>query len=158
MLIDMLMAVAIVGIAAVATLEILTASVQAGRNTQDMQTATCLCRERLEQIRNIPALTAGTGSNAGDPFLPDMNDVSADEYFPGFFITESDTYQASDGTAGSLTGTTLSDRVDRVTRIEWVDDAGGGGLQDYFKVTVIVFWRRGAETRSMSLETIVTAG
>jgi type II secretory pathway pseudopilin PulG len=158
MLIDLLMAVAIVGIAAIATLEIITASALAGKHTQHVQAASNLCRERLEQIRNISGLAAGAGSNVGDPFLPDLNNVSVEQYFSGFYLTESDTYQASDGTPGSLSVSGISGRVDRVTQIEWVDDPGGGGTQDYYKVTVWVFWQEGGKTRSLSLETIVSVG
>jgi len=155
-LIEMIIAVAVAGIAAVAVLEILTSSVRAGRHSENIQTATNLCRERLEQIRNIPALSAGTGANATGPFLPDLNGVSVDAYFTGFYLTESDTYQASDGTPGSLIAMTPPGRVDRITRIEWVDDAGGGSAQDYFKVTVTVYWQRSGKTESVSLETIVS--
>ena len=157
MLIDLLLSVAVVGIAAIATLEILVASNQAGRRAENAQAAASLCRERLEQMRNIPGLLPGTGSNSGDPFLPDMNSVSVTPYFSGFYLTESDTYQASDGTPGSLVGLGLSERVDRITRIQWVDDPGGGGGQDYLKVTVTVFWEEGGQRHSLSLETLAGA-
>lgn len=155
-LIDMLMAVVIVGLAAVAAVELLTASARAGRYTEYLQAATSLCRERLEQIRNIPGLSAGTGSNSGDPFLPDMTNVSTDQYLSGFYLTESDTYQASAGTPGSLAAMTPPVRFDRITRIEWVDDPAGGGVQDYYKVTVTVFWPDRGETRALSMETLVS--
>lgn len=157
LLVELLLALAIVGIAAVAVLDILTSSVSAGRNTENLQRATSLCRERLEQIRNISSLLPGTGSNTGDPFLPDLSNVSVDAYLTGFYLTESDTYSASDGTPGSLSGMTPSGRIDRVTRIEWVDDPDGGTAQDYYKVTVVVFWREGGGTRRFSLETLICA-
>lgn len=157
MLIDLLMAVVIVGITAVAAIEILTASVQAGRRAQNLHTATSLCRSSLEEIRNVPDLLPGAGSNVGDPFLPDLTGVAVRDYFPGFFLTESDTYQASDGTPGSLAGTMLAGRVDRITRVEWVNDPTGGGIEDYFKVTVTVYWQEGGATQSVSLETLVSA-
>jgi type II secretory pathway pseudopilin PulG len=156
-LIDLLMAVVIVGVAGVAALDMLTAGARAGRYTENLQTATSLCRERLEQIRNIPALSAGTGSNAGDPFLPDMGGVSTDEYFPGFFLTESDTYRAAAGTPGSLSAMRPPARVDRITRIEWMDDPTAGGAQDYYRVTVTVFWPEGGQRRALSMETIANA-
>jgi len=155
--VELLLAVAIVGIAAVAVLEILTSSVAAGRNTENLQRATSLCRERLEQIRNISGLSQGTGSNSGDPFLPDLTDVSVDSYFSGFYLTESDTYQISDGTPGSLAGMNPPSRIDRITRIEWVDDPDGGTARDYYRITVSVFWREGPNIRSFSLETLMTA-
>jgi type II secretory pathway pseudopilin PulG len=154
-LIDLLMAVVIVGVAAVAAVELLTASGKAGRYAENLQTATSLCRERLEQLRNVPNLSAGTGSNAGDPFLPDMASVSTGQYFSGFYLTESDTYQASSGTPGSLTGMRPPGRVDRITQVEWVDDPTGGGTQDYYKVTVTVFWQDRGETQGLSMETLV---
>lgn len=157
MLIDLLLATAIVGIAAVAILEILTASAQAGRRTEMSQIAVNLCRERLEQIRTISSVLPGTGSNSGDPFLPDLSDVSVQEYSPGFYLTQSDTYQASDGTPGSLSALNPPVRVDRITQIEWVDDGAGGTTQDYYKVTVTVFWNAGGATQSLSLETILGA-
>jgi hypothetical protein len=46
-------------------------------------------------------------------------------------------------------------RVDRITRVEWVDDPAGGGMQDYYKVTVTVFWQDRGETKALSMETIV---
>jgi type II secretory pathway pseudopilin PulG len=158
MLIDLLIAVAIIGIAAIATIEIITASARAGKQAQSTQAATSLCRERLEQIRNIPNLTAGTGSNTGDSFLPDLNGISVNAYFTGFYLTESDTYQASDGTPGSLAVAGITGRVDRITQIEWVDDPSAGSAQDFYRVTVTVFWQMGGETRSLSLETIRNAG
>jgi len=154
-LIDLLMAVVVVGIAAVAAVELLTASGKAGRYAENLQTATSLCRERLEQIRNISSLTAGTGSNTGDPFLPDLANVSTDSYLSGLHLTESDTYQASSGTPGSLTGMRPPGRVDRITQIEWQDDPTGGGSRDYFRVTVTVFWRDGGATKALSMETLV---
>lgn len=156
-LIDLLMAVVIVGVAAVAAVEMLTTSARAGRYTESLQTATSLCRERLEQIRNIPALWAGTGSNTGDSFLPDMSGVSTDEYFPGFYLTESDTYQAAAGTPGSLSAMRPPVRVDRITRVEWMDDPAGGTAQDYYRVTVTVFWPEAGQTRALSMETIANA-
>jgi type II secretory pathway pseudopilin PulG len=157
MLVDLLMAIAIVGVAGVAMIDILTASSRAVRHTQNLQAAANLCRERLEEMRNVSSFQPGTGSNAGDAFLPDMSGVSVEEYSPGFYLTESDTYQASDGTPGSLTGMTPPGRVDRITIIEWVGDPGGGGTQDYFKATVTVFWRQGGHTSSLSMETLVGA-
>jgi type II secretory pathway pseudopilin PulG len=154
-LIDLLMAVVIVGVAAVAAVELLTASGKAGRYTENLQTATSLCREKLEQIRNIPSLTAGTGFNTGDPFLPNLTNVSTDSYLSGFYLTESDTYQASNGTPGSLTAMRPPARVDRITQIQWIDDPTGGGAQDYYRVTVTVLWPDRGETRMLSMETLV---
>jgi type II secretory pathway pseudopilin PulG len=153
-LIDLLMAVVIVGIAAVAAVELLTASGKGGRYAENLQIATSLCRERLEQIRNIPGLSIGTGSNTGDALLPDLTDVSTDQYLSGFYLTESDTYQVSAGTPGSLTAMRPPVRADRITQIEWVDDPAGGGSQDYFRVTVTVFWPDGGETKALSMETL----
>jgi type II secretory pathway pseudopilin PulG len=157
MLIDLLLAVAIVGITGVAAIDIMVASGRAGRHTQNMQAAANLCRERLEQIRSISNFSPGTGSNGGDAFLPDLADVSVNEYFPGFYLTESDIYQASDGTPGSLTAMNPPGRVDRITQIRWVDDPTGGSIQDYFRATVTVFWRQDSQTRSVSIETLVGA-
>jgi type II secretory pathway pseudopilin PulG len=154
MLVDLLMAVAIVGVAALATIEMLTTSARAANQTENLQTAADFCRERLEEIRNVPGLVVGTGSNTSDTFLPDLNGVSVDKYFTDFYLTESDTYHASHGTSGSLVGMKPSGRVDRITRIEWIDDPSGGNTQDYFRITVSVFWQEGATLRSFSLETL----
>ena len=156
-LVELLLALAIVGIAGVAVLEILSSSISAGRNTENLQTAVSLCRERLEQVRLIPSLREGAGSNADDPFLPDMENVSVTPYLAGFYLTESDVYAASDGTPGSLSGMRPPGRIDRITRIEWVDDPEGGDIRDYYRVTVTVFWREGSQTGSFSLETIKSA-
>ncbi|MEK7449618.1 MAG: hypothetical protein AAB019_09055, partial [Planctomycetota bacterium] len=111
------------------------------------------------EIKNLEytgvSLTEGTGSNPADTFLPVLTKTSVNLYQTNLFLTESDYYQVNYGTRGSLTGTSLPGRVDRITQIEWVDDATGGGAQDYKKITVRVFWPEGNQTKSVLLSSYI---
>jgi len=138
-LLEMLLAVVLVGTAGVAVLEALQASRVAIRNSLNHATAMRLAQERLEQVSAMLGLSEGTGSNPEDDFLPALDKVCVRK-FGDVWLTESDYYQKNYGTAGSLTALTPPQRVDRITVLKWVDDPDGGTAQDYLLAEVYCIW------------------
>jgi len=74
-LLEILLAVVLVGAAGLAVLEALRASRAAIRNSLNGATALRLAQERLEQVSAMLGLSEGTGSNPQDDFLPALEKV-----------------------------------------------------------------------------------
>lgn len=156
LLIELLLAVAVTGIVVATCLDIFDTANRASRQAQTVSEALNLCEQRMEEIRNLPVLQVGTGTNPADLFLPNLSNVSVTQYFPGYYLTESDYYAANYGTSPLFQAFAPPRRTERITQIEWVDDPAGGTAQDYFKVTVTVYYQDGGERRSASLVTYVS--
>jgi len=148
LLIELLLSLVLLGVAAVSLVSLLSVLMAAGATTSNQTQALRLCQERMEQVTSIIGLSEGTGSNPDTGFLPAMDN----EQYGNTYLTESDYYQANYGTAGSLSALSPPRRVDRITRIEWVDDAYGGTTQDYFLVTVSVIWEEAGRRRIVSIK------
>jgi len=151
LLIELLLSLVLLGVAAVSLVSLLSVLMAAGATTSNQTQAFRLCQERMEQVASIIGLSEGTGSNPDTGFLPPMDKVSIEQY-GNMYLTESDYYQTNYGTAGSLTALSPPRRVDRITQIEWVDDAYGGTTQDYFLVTVSVVWEEMGRRRIVSVK------
>lgn len=151
-LIEVLISVAVTGIALVAIMDIFTLASRAGRQSENLSAALNLAQQRMEDVKclvlNGTKISVGTGSNSGDSFLPDMSGVSTNSYFGGnLYLTESDTYP---GAAPSLSKMNPPRRVDRITQVSWAE-----GINTYKKVQVTVFWQEKGVTNSCGLATLV---
>lgn len=138
-LLELLLAMVLVGTAGVAVMSALNASRIAVRRSLNRHSALRLAQERLEQVSAILGLEEGTGSNPDTGFLPPLERVSLLRY-GSVWLTESDYYRDNFGTAGSLTALSPPQRVDRITTLQWVDDPDGGTTRDYLLATVYVIW------------------
>ncbi len=156
-LIEVLISVAIVGLALVGMLEMFTVASKGGKISENLSIATNLAQERMEEIKNLVQngvkISIGTGSNTGDDFLPDLESVSTDSYLDGnLYLTESDSYFF---TSTSLSAMIPVRRVDRITQIEWIDDPETSETEDYKKIQVTVFYQEKGKTTSTGLVTYV---
>ncbi|MCX7702707.1 MAG: hypothetical protein N2234_01195 [Planctomycetota bacterium] len=153
-LIELLLTLVLLGVAAVSVLSLLSVLMVASADTANRTAALRLAQERLEQVSSLLGLSEGTGSNPDDGFLPMLSKVCT-RSFSGLYLTESDYYRANYGTAPSLTALSPPQRVDRITQIEWKDDSYGGTAQDYFLVTVSVIWKEKGARQIVTLKRFV---
>lgn len=154
-LVELLLAIAIIGLTLGATLEMFIASSKTNEQSMNEAIALNLAQQRIEEIKKLQyggvTINAGTGSNSADGFLPALNNVATDVYLTNFYLTDSNTYRPN----SSLLKMDPQRRVDIITQIEWVDDSSGGTTQDYKKIKVTVFWQELDETKSVFLATYV---
>ena len=151
-LLEVLIAVAVTGIALVVIMDIFSSASRAGRQGENLSIALNLAQQRVEEIKNLvlngTKISAGVGSNTGDIFLPDLNNVSTDSYFGGnLYLTESNTYPSA---APSLFKMNPPRRVDRITQVSWAE-----GINTYKKIQVTVFWQEKGVINSCGLATLI---
>ncbi len=151
-LLEVLIAIAVTGIALVAVMEVFNSASRAGRQAENLSIAINLAQQRIEDVKNLvlngTKISVGTGSNTGDSFLPDLNNVSTDSCFGGkLYLTESNTYPSA---APSLSKMDPSRRVDRITQVSWAE-----GINTYKKVQVTVFWQEKGVINSCGLATLI---
>ena len=150
-LIEVLVTVAIVGFGLIAIVEMFNVTGRGSESAENFSIAINLAQERIEEIRHLVqngvSISIGTGSSTGT-FLPSLSNVSTDSYLDGnLHLAESDDCLGADP---SLSEMTPSLRVDRVTHVEWAEDA-----DTYKKVQVTVFWKEKGETLSTGLVSYV---
>ncbi len=153
-LLELMLALVLLGVAALGIVDLLSVTESQGHALLNREAALLICRERIEQLQNVRGLGEGTGSNPDGPFLPAFDKVCV-ERFGSLWLTESDYYAASDGTAPSRSALEPARRVDVVTQLRWVDDPAGGGVQDYLLATVTVVWRERGRRNTVSISRYV---
>ncbi|MDD5774169.1 MAG: prepilin-type N-terminal cleavage/methylation domain-containing protein [bacterium] len=151
-LLEVLIAVAVTGIALIAIIDIFNSASRAGRQAENLSIALNLAQQRMEDVKNLvltgTKISVGTGSNSGDSFLPDLNDVNTDNFFSGnLHLTESNSYSSA---AVSLSKMNPPRRVDRITQVSWAE-----GINTYKKVQVTVFWQEKGVINSCGLATLI---
>lgn len=151
-LIEVLIAVAVTGIALVTIMEIFNTASRAGKQGGNLSIAINLAQQRVEEVKDLvlngTKVNVGAGSNTGDSFLPDLNNVSTDNYFGGkLYLTESNTYPSA---APSLSKMDPPRRVDIITQVVWVEE-----INTYKKVQVTVFWQEKGVMNSCGLVTLI---
>lgn len=151
-LIEVLIAVAVTGMALAVTMDIFDSASRAGIQSENLSIALNLAQQRIEDVKGLvlngTKISVGTGSNSGDGFLPDISNVSTDSYFGGnLYLTESDTYP---GASPSLSKMNPPRRVDRITQVSWAE-----GVNTYKKVQVTVFWQEKGVINSCGLATLI---
>ena len=160
-LVEIALAIAIVGFTLASITKMLVVASKSSEQQENVAVALNLAQARMEEIKNLAykgdTIEKGEGSNYADSWLPDLVDVSINSYNPLIpeYLTESDYYQGTGGTAGSLSYMTPPRRIDRITQVQWVDDPEGGSSEDYKKVTVTVFWYEETQLQSVFLTTYI---
>lgn len=157
MLVEIALSLLVVGLTLSSIMEMFITASRSSERQENLSVSLNIAQERMEEIKHLvykgEEISVGTEENLADDFLPVLLNVSVDSYLLGTFLTESNYYQFY-GTPASLSYLSPPRRVDRITQVEWVDDAGGT-TQDYKKVTVTIFWPEDNQTKSVALTTYI---
>jgi prepilin-type N-terminal cleavage/methylation domain-containing protein len=149
---EILIGIVIIGTALIAAVEMFITASKGSEQAENIAVAMNLAQERIEQVKILVKqgvdVSVGTGSNAGDTFLPDLTNVNISSYLSGnLYLTESNFYGSA---SASLSKMNPLRRVDRITQVSWE-----AGVDTYKKVQVTVFWQEKGEIKSCGLVTLI---
>jgi prepilin-type N-terminal cleavage/methylation domain-containing protein len=146
-LVEVLIAIVIVGFALIAIIEMFSVVGRGSESAENMAIAANLAQERIEDIRHLVqngiTIDVGTGTYSFDSTtLPNVVENTVSYLNGGLYLTELDL--PPEKKLG------LPGIVDRVTQIEWAE-----GVDTYKKVQVTVFWKEKGTSVSCGLITLI---